>query len=811
MDELGSAVTPPEWSLRLGEVGRVGIIIAAILFVFAVAGWALSPRFSALRRPASVALTSGVVLLFGAFISLGCLFVGNRFEYAYIFEHGDTSNAIAYRIAGIWSGQQGSFLLWACCAGIFLLLTASGAGPFRRWYSIVYGTFLAALSGILAFESPFKLNMVGDQPVVPPNGAGLAPSLQNYWVIIHPPTIFLGFGALTVLFAYAFAAMASKDVDGWLPRVRPWGLVALSVLGLGLCMGGFWAYETLGWGGFWMWDPVENVSLVPWLLTAAFVHGIIVQAARGTKKLANILMGGLPFLTFVYGTFLTRSGFLSNASVHSFAEMNSTALKLLIGVLVAAVVAFFGLLGTRWFQARKVVATNPPAPSQPALGRESLMNMGIATLSAIGLATMFGMSVPFIQAIRHEQSRVVEEGLYHSVLTWFFVPMLVLMAIAPFAPWKNVTARAVGQRFYTVFSLSIGVTGLFLMSIVLTPFGKVIERTTQVTLLGRHVVGLPWILFLFGLCAFALIGNAWRIIELGRRTKLGWAPFLTHIGVAILMIGLIVSRGFEQKDTLMVMKDHPGKALGYDFRYKAMTSTDTDRNNHLLFDVYDANQPTKFLFTAAPGMYKVPAEDGNTNTMVWPSIVHRPLYDVYVALRPPQEQVSDPISLKPGDSKVFGGLVIKYNKMVIDGVPGQKGTAFLADLTISAGKRVTNVRPSIELGGEAGPIHHNGKLDDNFDVSLESMNAADRSVMLEFKMSSPIYPIDIFHKPLVAFVWFGTGLMTLAGLVAAVSRRMPSMAKAPADNKKLSGELNETLTIHRRHARPGRDRAVDHG
>ncbi|MDR3691417.1 MAG: cytochrome c biogenesis protein CcsA [Fimbriimonas sp.] len=771
---------PPDWSLTTGDLGRYAVLLAALLFTFATVGWLLAPRMPKLSKVASIAITIGVLSLFTAFVSLGALFVGNRFEYGYVYQHGDNTNALAYRIAGIWSGQQGSFLLWACASGLFLILTARGTGAFRRWYSVAYGTFMAALAGILAFESPFDLARVDGQVVVPANGAGLAPSLQNYWVTIHPPTIFLGFGALTVLFAYGFAALVEGDFTNWLKQVRPWALVATSLLGLGLCMGGFWAYETLGWGGFWMWDPVENVSFVPWCISIAFIHGIVIQTARGTKKFGNLFLSGMPFLSFLYGTFLTRSGFLADASVHSFAEMNRSALKLLIGLMVIAFGSFAGLMIWRSVTERRKAATVAENSAEAsAFGRESLINIGIATVSAIGVATLIGMSIPFVQALRHQPSKVVEEGLYHQVLTWFFIPTLILMAIAPFASWRKATAKDAINRFYSILCVSVGVTGLFMISLVYTPFGKVVDHSPVVTLVGKHnLPGMAWMLFLVGTCSFAIIGNVWRIAELRKASRLGWSPFLAHIGLVMLMVGLIVSRGFEQKDQIMVMKDHPGKALGYVFKYRKMTSTDHDHNNHVLFDVYDADDPKQLLFTAAPGMYKVPADDGNENTMVWPAIVHRPLYDVYVSLRPPQGEVSDPMPIKEGETKVFGGLVIKYDKMSMNGQPGQPGTAFVANLAISAGNKTRMVQPSISLGSDGGPTHQSVALDDNLKVSVASINAADRSINLQFELNDPMYPIDVYHKPMVMLVWLGTGLMTVAGLLVAVYRRVPYVSKA---------------------------------
>lgn len=799
MKDFSTLSNAPDWSLWLGDCGRYAILLSAGLFLFCVVGWLLAPRRPFLKTYAAAALNLGVACLFVAFVALGVLFANNRFEFSYIFQHGDVSNALQYRIAGIWSGQQGSFLLWACASGLFAVLSVRGTGPFRRWFSVIYGTFLASLAGILAFESPFNLNLLDGQPIAPANGVGLAPSLQNYWVTIHPPTIFLGFGALTVLFAYAFAALIQRDYSGWIARVRPWSLVALSLLGLGLCMGGFWAYETLGWGGFWMWDPVEDVSFVPWCLTVALVHGVLVQTARSKGQTLNLLLGGAPFLTFVYGTFLTRSGFLADASVHSFAEMNRSALQLLVGLLCVSAISFFGLFGVRAFQiareARSAVAepertANEAASSQKrsALSREGLINLGIGTVSGIGLATMIGMSFPFFEAIRHQPSKVIEEGMYHEVLSWFFVPMVALMAIAPFAPWKNASGKDLARRAYSILCIAVGLTGLFMMALVFTPFGKILNRAPIVTLMGKQgLPGTSWLLFLFGLCCFAIVGNVWRIWEVGKRSRLGTSPFLAHIGVVVLMIGLIISRGFEQKEQVMVMKNHPASALGYDIKYRGMTSRDTDRDNHVLFDVYSASSG-KLLFTAAPGMYKIPGKDGDDdNVMVWPSIVHRPLYDVYFSLRPPQQEVSDPILMREGDTKVFGGLVVTYNKMVVHGEPGQMGTRFGASLTVRAGETSRTIEPSMQLGAN-GPVHNAAVLDDNLNVTVASMDAADRSISLQLQLSSPMYPIDVFHKPMTAFVWLGTGLMTAAGLLAAYYRRVPSAVKSTAKAPVSAGD-----------------------
>lgn len=774
-------LTPPAWSLQVGELGRVLVLLSVVLFALSGAAWFLSKKLPILQTSAKISFSSACVAILGAFVSLGVLFANNRFEFAYVYGHADTHNLLQYRIAGIWSGQEGSFLLWATCSAIFALLTVARTNIYRRWYSIAFSFFLGGLGSILAFESPFKLNLFEGKPFVPADGLGLAPSLQNYWVVIHPPTIFLGFGSLTALFALAFAALAERDYENWIPIVRPWAIVSVTLVGLGLCMGGFWAYETLGWGGFWMWDPVENVSFVPWCFAIALVHGVIVQATKKKWQISNLLMGGLPFLVFVYGTFLTRSGFLSDASVHSFAEMDRSALKLLVFLMGGATLGFAGLWAFRAFQARSTVIEEKPVTGPR---REAFYMVGITTLLTMGIATMLGMSVPFVQALKGEKPRVVEEALYHQVLAWIFVPLMLLMAVTPFVSWRGMKTKDLVARIYTILCVSVGVTGLLLFLTVVTKFSKNLNMAPTVTLLGRfEVQNLAWPLVLVGLCVFVLVANFWRVGELVKRSKLGVAPFLAHIGVAVLMAGLIISRAFEVKGQSMVMQNHPGRLLNYEVRFAGMTSDEHDRDNKMKLAVYDPHNPgSKPLFTATPGLYKVEGADGQSSTMRWPYIHKGWLMDTYVALGEPQTDAGSDITLPVGKSTQLGGLTLTYLKMTREGEFGMKGTRFGALVSVSGGGKTETLHPEMELGEGGQTVMHPAKLDDQMQLAMVGMDAASKSAVLRVQLATPIYPIEIYHKPMTSLVWLGTGLMTLSGFASAYYRRRKrqSVEEVPA-------------------------------
>lgn len=782
---------PPAWSLQLGAVGRGLVWVAVFFFLLAILGWALEAKGETYRKVGKFSFTAGVLALFGTFISLTTLFLNNRFEYEYVFSHSDLKNPPLYRFAGLWSGQEGSFLLWATCSALFAFACIRNMGVYRRWVTIVTSSFLAMIVAILAFESPFKLAMLDGKSFVPEDGAGLAPSLQNYWVAIHPPVIFLGFGSLTTLFALGFAALATRDYKSWLPIIRPLAILSMTLLGLGLCMGGFWAYETLGWGGFWMWDPVENVSFVPWCFGIALTHGLYVQAARGKWVFSNLLLAGLPFLVFVYGTFLTRSGFLSDASVHSFAEMDRSALKLLVGAMGLSVVSFGALWGYRLWQNRA-----EDTPKTEGLTRDRWIGYGIWASVLMGMATFVGMSVPLVQSLSGKKASTVPESLYHQVLPYFFIPLMVLMAAAPFLRWKKAEPKAFMGKVYNVVCISVGLTALMLFLAVVTGYQSMIDLKPTVTLLGKFKVnGMLWVTFLTALCNFTLVGNLWVAAQGLKGNKLGFGSFLSHVGISVLMCGLIVSRGFERKGDAMITGSTPATILNYRVKIAGMTKDEHDRDNKLLLEVDD--QQGKKLFVARPGMYKTTMGDGQETTMVWPHIERGILQDTYISLGQPQPNRTGSVSLKVGESVSFEQQKFTYLGMETIGEFGQVGTKFVAKVKVSGHTKERVVRPAVVLQGAEGMGELPAELDSETAMVLEGMNAADKSISLRLDFSTPVYPVEIFHKPLTSLVFLGTALMTVAGLMGFRYRRTPQQFLEVDHSRSTEGspDLPEGMSV----------------
>lgn len=755
----------PAWSQATGTAGSVAIWLALVCFALAAGLQLFGHASDRSRRIAQLSFTLGCAGFLAAFVALASLFIGNQYGYNYVFRHSALDHEFKYKLAGVWSGQEGSFLLWGVTSAIFGLFAVRKTGADRRWFTVIYSLFLAALAGILSYESPFALVPgLAQLPGLPPDGRGLHPSLLNYWVTIHPPTIFCGFGSLTILFAWAMSALIRRDYTDWVDGVRPWAILSVTLLGVGLCMGGFWAYETLGWGGFWMWDPVENTSFVPWVFGAALLHGIFIQKARGTWKIANAVLACLPFLSFLYGTFLTRSGFLGDTSVHSFAEMDRSALRILIGLGGVAIVGFLVFLIRAW---RQPPAASP-APTDSWMNRAAMYTSGVWILLAMGVITGVGMSVPLIQSLASQKPKMVEEHLYHMVLAWPFPFLMLLIAVAPFVSWRGTSAKELFGKLANCLAVSIGVVGFLLLWLKSGKWGQPADLDAKVQFpAGIEVSAVFWVLFLTWLCLFAVTTNGLRLIQSFRRAKGSLGAFVTHVGVAMTMLGLIFSRGFEQKEMIVVHDAKAPSAFGSLIELKGPTSLFTDRKNKIEMQVTGPGG----TFVARPGLYYTIGNDGDPAPISWPHIQRHPLYDMYFTVYEMVYEATEPATFSVGRTMAFEGMTITYEGLKTAGQAGMAGATFTADLKVVDGENEIRVAPSIMIAGEGEIKSTDARLNDDYIVRLERIDAADKSAIISIRYAQPAYPVEVFYKPLTSLVWLGVGIMTLGGFLAAWSRR----------------------------------------
>lgn len=762
----------PAWSLLIGAAGRISLWASVVLFLLTLVFLALGQR-----RFSRIAFFLGGLGFVVAFGALTALFVTHQFQFQYVFQHAALNHETKYLVSGVWSGQEGSFLLWGLLSAILGSLASRGSGKFETPFVAVFAVFLGSLAAILCFESPFvTLPLLDGKQFVPADGVGLAPSLLNYWMVIHPPTIFVGFATLTVLFAYSFAALIKRDLVGWIPYVRPWAVFNLAVLGVGLCMGGFWAYETLGWGGFWAWDPVENTSFVPWCLVIAFVHGMFVQQAQKKWHAANAIFAALPFVLFLYGTFLTRSGFLGDTSVHSFAQMDRSALRLLIGLLVLTAVAF--LVNFAINVRRAAPSREPEDAAASPLTRSRFYGIGIWLLYFLAATTAFGMSLPFVTGF-FKETKVVEEGLYHDLLVWVYVPLMLVMAVAPFVGWRGTRMREILNRLTNCLAITIGIIGCILLWMKSPGFHAPEQsETVNFAFFQYDAPKVSWVLFLSGLSLFAAVASFWRMFETIKRSKSSAWAMLAHFGLAMTLFGLVFSRGFEQKIQTQVHKKEKSTAFGYELLEAGATKQFDDRNNKVKVDVKGNGES----FTAFPGLYFVPGQNDEPSPMIWPFVKRNGLVDYYFTIYQPVFEATGatemPLSDDPTNptARAYKNMMLIYHGFRTAGTMGEEDTALIADMTVVTSEGSQKVEPSILITKDRQIVPIDARIGEDYTLRLLKIDAESKAATVQIEFVEPAFPLEVYFKPLTLFVWLGVGIMTLGGLLSAASRRKEKRA-----------------------------------
>ncbi|MDQ3813547.1 MAG: cytochrome c biogenesis protein CcsA, partial [Armatimonadota bacterium] len=416
-------------------MGRLLLVLALLAAAYTVVMTAWAYRVAEPKRGAILASAHNAALavwglLTAACLSLTYLFLTNDFSVNYVWGHSSVNQPLIFKISALWGGQAGSLLLWAWMLALYGLVLALYG---RRTRNEIAPTAVAVLTSVSVFfvglvvfvANPFARV---DGPV-PSEGIGLNPLLQNYWMQIHPPTLYAGYVGCTVPFAWAAAALLHRRFDkDWVELVRRWTLLPWIILTCGIIMGGAWAYETLGWGGYWAWDPVENASLMPWLTATAFLHSIMIQGRRGMLKNWNVVLVSLTFLLSIFGTFLTRSGVV--ASVHSFAESKEIGTWFLT-FLALALIFSFGLILWR----RDDLSSR--AEFDSVFSREGAFLLNNWILLCAAFAVLWGTVYPAIREALTGEQTTVGAPYFNRVMAPLGLLILALTGIGPLMAWRR--------------------------------------------------------------------------------------------------------------------------------------------------------------------------------------------------------------------------------------------------------------------------------------------------------------------------------------------------------------------------------------
>ncbi|MEX2160572.1 MAG: heme lyase CcmF/NrfE family subunit [Anaerolineales bacterium] len=516
-------------------------------------------------------------------LSLVYSLVNLDLQIEYVARVASRSMPTYLRATALWGGQAGSLLFWSWLMSAFasavMLRNWQRDRDLQPWVILVsMATLGFFLSLVIFFENPFTRmwqgvtgtvwtsiwQPSGALPYIPLDGNGLNPLLRHPGMIIHPPMLYLGFVSFVIPFAFAIAALVTgRSDDRWIRVTRRWTLVAWLFLSLGLLLGSRWAYDVLGWGGYWGWDPVEIAAFMPWLTGTAFLHSVMIQEKRGLFRHWNLLLIILTYDLVIFGTFLTRSGVLS--SVHAFAQ--SAIGPLFFAFIAITLLASLALLSRRW------QALKSDLEMTSLLSREALFLLNNFLFVSILVICFLGVIFPLVSEVVSGQQVTVGPVYYESATGPLWAALLLLMGIAPLSAWRASTARTLGRAMWWPFIGSLLVLAALLFSGLRNPGA----------LLGFWLCALVVLVTLYEFWRGARARSQtksegfglalWRLVGRNRRR---YGGYVIHLGVVLIAIGIIGIEFFQQETQGRLAIGERLEVGGYAIEYDSLAEWQTD-------------------------------------------------------------------------------------------------------------------------------------------------------------------------------------------------------------------------------------------
>ncbi|MBL8006252.1 MAG: cytochrome c biogenesis protein CcsA [Ignavibacteria bacterium] len=566
------------------------------------------------------------------------LILTHQYQYAYVWEQSNSELQLPLLMSTFYSGQEGSFMLWTTMTaiiGIFLLNYVSRGDRLEAQVMSIFTLIVSFLGLILILKSPFLYiweKFAGEVEVgfIPPEGRGLNPLLQNFWIVIHPPTLFLGFSSLAAPFCFAIGTLMKNRYNDWIKFSMPWLLFSGMILGLGIMMGGYWAYGVLGWGGYWAWDPVENSSFIPWLVIVAAIHTMIAQRRTGGYKKTNLVLCIASYLLVLYSTFLTRSGILGDSSVHSFVDPGyEVYLALIVFISLFTLISIAAIL----YRYKELKALN--AEPNKMLSRESTLFIGSITLCAAALVILAGTTWPIFQ------KGTIDATFYNKMNLPIAIMIALINGISLLLKWKQDDEKRFFKSLIFPLSLAIVVT------------------------LGLVFIGVQdFLIALFALAAlFTFFVNAELAVNAFRKNKTSIGAYTAHIGLALVFLGIIGSSKYSEDENISLELNKPQDAFGYTLTYLGATpfedpNNKTDTKYH--FNVKIEKDNKEMLLQ--PVMYYSEYSKGVMKNPDIANFVTKDLYLSPMGLVEPEVFSQDElIELKKGEEKKVGDVSIQFN------------------------------------------------------------------------------------------------------------------------------------------------------
>ena len=576
-------------------------LAAALLVALFAAGAALYGGVSGDRRWVDAArrgVYSLAALLTTAVVVLESAFLRDDFGFEVVAEHSSTTTPTFYKLTAMWSSQEGSLLLWAwvlsLAASAVLYLTRRRHRELVPWATAVLMGIGSFFIGLMLFAAP-PFSELSPAPV---EGAGLTPLLRNPYMVIHPPMLYTGYVLLSIPFAFAIGALVARRLDAsWIRVTRRFALTAWLFLGLGLLLGSRWSYEELGWGGYWGWDPVENAALMPWLVTTAFIHSIMVQERRGMLKVWNVSLICGAFVLALLGTFLVRSGILQ--SIHAFgASTVGGPLLVLIGIVAIGATALI---------VSRLADLRPERRISSALSREAIFLVNNLLLVGLAAVVFWGTFFPLIAEFFTGTRSSLGSPWFDRYVTPIGVLLVLFTGIGPLLAWGRLSAEAVRR--------------------LLVPPAAAAAVAAVALAVFTDAADSPWALFLFSFAAFTLValgqefwraGSARRALTGERypaallgaigRNRRRYGGYVVHVGIAILLVGIAASSSFQTNSDLRLDVGESATVGDYEVTYKGLDA-DPENERIAFAATLDVRKDGEQFALLAPARNYYPTQD----------------------------------------------------------------------------------------------------------------------------------------------------------------------------------------------------------
>lgn len=775
-------------------------IIAMVMFFLNYRGYKNTLNYGRVAYHAMAMLVIvGAALLWHAILT-------HSYEYKYVYDYSSNDLPLGFLLSTFWGGQEGSFMLWLLLSSIIGIVLQSYSSKRGDLEPRVMAVFTLATTFLLIMVSPMFKNpfafiwadptfvdikninsamlslpflqnfiysdgqtkqqfvkMTADlhaqlaaagvsvnQLIV--NGKGLNPQLLNFWMQIHPPILFTGFSMSTVPFSFAMAAMMKNDYRDWVKQSFPWVLAGAGILGLGIMLGGYWAYEMLGWGGYWAWDPVENSSLIPWIIGVASVHTLLVQRKSqkngGIGKFAktNLILCLLTYILVLYATFLTRSGVLGDASVHSFVDPGMLVYLFLVIFISAFFILGFGMLIYRWKHLSDKVQTE-----ESLLSRELALFTAAVVLCASAIIVFVGTSAPLV-------SHAVETTFYNEMQLPIVIIIGILNGLSLLLKWKH----SKGQELLKKSVFAISATIIF--SLIVCVFGGITNLMVILMVLAT---------------SFSLFVNLEIAVKIIRGNMKMLGAYVAHIGIAVLILGVIGSAIYSQEQDIDLIKGQTKEAFGYKMTFTGWSPIENGKKYE--FNIHMNKDGQEYFIS--PVMY---IASYNNSLMREPAIKVGLTKDLYISPVGYDEgngETGKAVSLGVGQKIDYEGYQISYESFDRPDITKMTSGGDIEmgpKLVVSKDGKTYKVEPKIK-GSMGNFTYVPAEIKEaNLKIEIKKIDpTSEKADLMLAKLvdNAPKAPpketlsIQASIKPFISLVWIGVLIMVL-GFFVSVGRRL---------------------------------------